>query len=52
MRPVALRHHSAKGFQLIHRCERCGVTSVNRVAVDTGQPDDWALICELPTANG
>jgi RNHCP domain len=52
MRPVAVRHHSAKGYQLVHRCERCGATSVNRVAVDTEQPDDWALICELPAANG
>jgi hypothetical protein len=52
MRPVALRDHSAKGFQLVHRCERCGTTSVNRVAVDTEQPDDWVLVCELRPADG
>jgi hypothetical protein len=52
MRPVGLRRHSAKGFQLVHRCARCGTTSVNRVAVDTEQPDDWALVCDLPTATG
>jgi len=47
MRPVAVRHRSAKGFQLVHRCGRCGTTSVNRVAVDTDQPDDWTLVCAL-----
>jgi hypothetical protein len=51
MRPVALRRHSAKGYQLVHRCERCGTRSVNRVAVDTDQPDDWALVCGLPGAD-
>jgi hypothetical protein len=52
MRPVGVRHHSAKGFQLIHRCERCGATSVNRVASGTDQPDDWTLICRLTAAGG
>ena len=52
MRAVAVRHHSAKGYQLVHRCERCGATSVNRVALHTEQPDDWALICGLPAVNG
>jgi len=51
MLPVALRR-SAKGYQLVHRCERCGTRSVNRVAVDTVQPDDWALVCELAAAGG
>lgn len=49
MRPIGLRHHSKKGHQIVHRCERCGGRSVNRVAVDTDQPDDWALVCELRT---
>lgn len=52
MRPVALCHHPAKGFQIVHRCERCGATSANRVAVATEQPDDWALVCGLPAASG
>jgi RNHCP domain len=47
MRPVGLRYHSSKGHQIVHRCEQCGATSVNRIAIDTDQPDDWALVCGL-----
>lgn len=36
-----------KGWQLEHRCRRCGATKVNRVAVDTGQPDDLDAIIRL-----
>jgi RNHCP domain-containing protein len=52
MRPVAVRQHSAKGHQLVHRCERCGTTSVNRVAIDTEQPDDWTRVCALASVGG
>jgi len=48
MEPVGMRFRPQKGYQLVHRCERCGCVSVNRVATDTQQPDDWDRICRLP----
>jgi hypothetical protein len=40
MRPVAVDHRRRKGLVLVHRCERCGHRSVNRLALDDPvQPD-------------
>jgi len=36
-----------KGWQLIHRCRRCGKQRTNRSAVDTDQPDDIDAIIRL-----
>lgn len=40
MKPIGLIYKSKKGYQLVHECLRCGVRRVNRVAVDTVQPDE------------
>lgn len=48
MPPVRLTRHARKGSQIVHRCARCGVESVNRIAQDTAQPDDVGLVDELP----
>jgi len=40
MEPVGLAYKSGKGFQLTHKCLRCGERSVNKVAKETIQPDD------------
>ena len=50
MMPVCLTRHARKGPQLVHRCARCGVESVNRIAYDTTQPDDTTLLDRLPEA--
>lgn len=47
MRPMAVLQHSKKGYQLVHRCQRCGIEKVNRIAVDTDMPDDFGLILRL-----
>jgi len=39
MEPMGLRHHSKKGYQIIHRCQKCGVEKVNRTA-----PDDFDAV--------
>ena len=39
MQPVGLTS-SGKGFQLVHRCLRCGAVRVNRIAEHTQQPDE------------
>jgi hypothetical protein len=36
-----------KGWQLIHRCRRCGVEHANRTAVDTDQPDEVERVIDL-----
>ena len=32
MAPIALDHHPAKGYMIVHRCLRCGHVGRNRVA--------------------
>jgi hypothetical protein len=44
MEPVGLAYHSRKGYQIIHRCLRCGAVRRNRI-VETGlEPDDPGLV--------
>ena len=50
MKPVGIQYKSGKGYQVIHRCLRCGENSVNRVAENTVQPDDIDLVAELSKA--
>ena len=47
MPAVALAHRGAKGWQLVHRCRRCGATQANKVAADTEQPDDIRAVARL-----
>lgn len=47
MRPVGIARHSKKGLQIIHRCEKCGVVRVNKIAEHTQMPDDLFLILRL-----
>ena len=47
MRPVGIAYHHKKGYQIIHRCEKCGVHSRNKIARDTIQPDDIDKIIRL-----
>lgn len=47
MRPVGLVYRRKKGWQIVHRCERCGARRVNRVAEQTTQPDDIAALAKL-----
>ena len=47
MRPVGLIYKSGKGFQLVHRCLKCGEEKVNRVAELSVQPDDMEELLKL-----
>lgn len=47
MDAVGIRYHSAKGWQLIHRCRKCGAEVRNMVAESTVQPDDRDKIFAL-----
>jgi RNHCP domain-containing protein len=46
MRPIAIAR-AKKGWQIVHRCERCGVERKNRVAEGTVVPDDIDAIVAL-----
>ncbi|WP_067933718.1 RNHCP domain-containing protein [Alicyclobacillus kakegawensis] len=53
MQPVAVTYHSKKGYQLIHRCLRCGVQRPNRALLDDGnQPDSLEAILALMAHGG
>jgi len=47
MIPAGLKYRSGKGFQLVHRCLRCGRESMNIVAEDPTQPDDLEELLKL-----
>ena len=38
MKPVGVHYNGKKGWQIIHRCQKCGAEKVNRAAFDTIQP--------------
>ena len=40
MAPVGVVYKAKKGWQIVHSCLKCRKKSVNKVAVDTMQPDD------------
>jgi len=42
MRPIAIRNNSKKGYQIIHRCVKCGIEKANRVA-----PDDMETVISM-----
>ena len=52
MKAIGIQYKSGKGYQIIHRCLRCGEKSVNKVAENTAQPDDINLIIELVSWGG
>jgi len=49
MEPIGARYHSKKGWQIIHRCQKCGTEKVNRVATGTIQPDAWPIQPRKPS---
>ncbi len=46
MQPIELVSRR-KGWQVVHRCTRCGKTQPNRVATATSQADDIEALVEL-----
>lgn len=47
MPPARLRYKAGKGFQIVHRCLRCGRESANKVAEGPSQPDDIEELLKL-----
>lgn len=46
---LALRmiRHGKKGWQIVHKCTKCGLEKVNKIAEGDPQSDDWAKIVLL-----
>ena len=38
MRAAGLAHKGGKGWQIVHRCERCGTRRSNKIAANTSRP--------------
>jgi DNA-directed RNA polymerase subunit RPC12/RpoP len=47
MKPVKLIYNSKKGYQIQHKCSKCGSNKVNIIAEDTVMPDDYRIILTL-----
>jgi len=50
MKPVNVRYHGKKGWQIIHRCDLCGIIKMNRTAPD--DIDTVILMMEQVAFNG
>lgn len=48
MEPVGYKFNSKKGYQIVHRCQKCGKVMLNKVATACRQPDDLDRILRLP----
>ena len=48
MLPIGIKYRSGKGYQILHRCEKCGQTSLNKSAENTEQPDNFEILTKLP----
>ena len=47
MLAAGLVYSGSKGWQIVHRCERCGARGLNRVSEGTAQPDDVRAVARL-----
>lgn len=51
MKPVGLIYKSKKGWQIVHKCVKCGHEQVNKIADDTIQPDSYEELAGLQYTN-
>ncbi len=51
MKPVGIKYKAGKGYQIVHRCLKCGVEKANRVTESSVQPDDIEMIIKLGSRN-
>ena len=47
MKPVGVIYNSKKGYQIVHKCLKCGFIRVNKIAENTQIPDNFKLILKL-----
>jgi len=51
MTPSKLVYHRNKGWQLVHKCQKCGDVKINKIAEGCPQADNWDLIIKLSQQN-
>jgi DNA-directed RNA polymerase subunit RPC12/RpoP len=42
-----LKFSGKKGWQIVHKCKKCGTEKVNKIAEGDNQSDDWAEVVKL-----
>ena len=48
MVPMEVIYHTKKGYQVIHRCQKCGVETKNILSLDDPvQPDSLEAVMEI-----
>lgn len=47
MLPQKLIRHGKKGWQVVHKCKKCGEEKVNKIAEGYPQPDNWTILIQL-----
>ena len=47
MEPVNIVYNSNKGYQIVHRCQKCGFEHKNKISEDSHQPDDINVITSI-----
>lgn len=47
MMPWRVTYNGSKGWQIRHKCERCGRQKANKIADGAVQPDNWDMVIEL-----
>jgi len=47
MRPVRMVYKPGKGYQLVHKCLKCGSERTNRIAEYSIQPDEINELLKL-----
>lgn len=47
MKAYGIKFTGKKGWQIIHKCQRCGTVKVNKIAEGDPQSDDWEEILKL-----
>jgi len=47
MSPIGLKHKSGKGFQIVHKCLKCGDIVINKIAENTAQADNMEELLKL-----
>lgn len=51
MQPVSISYNTKKGYQIRHRCVKCGFARVNIIAENTEMPDNLELVLRLIKSN-
>lgn len=47
MKPLRLVYRPNKGWQVVHKCKKCGHEKANKIAEGCLQPDNWDIIIGL-----